>query len=159
MGGASEGLPSVDEHAREIGAPAEAVWAALGRMLASQLGGKDAIARALGARPHRSAGDPLHEGSTLPGFDVVRAVPDEELALTGRHRFSRYALTFRLDRLADGRTRLRAETRAAFPGLHGTAYRAMVIGSRGHVVAVRRMLAGVARRAERDGGQSPSSNR
>ena len=46
-------------------------------------------------------------------------------------------------------TRLGAETWAEFPGIHGRAYRAAVIGTRGHVVAVRRILAAVKRGAER----------
>jgi hypothetical protein len=43
---------------------------------------------------------------------------------------------------------VRAETRAAFPGLQGRAYRALVIGTRGHVLAVRRLLRAVKARAE-----------
>jgi hypothetical protein len=34
-------------------------------------------------------------------------------------------------------------TYADFPGPHGRAYRAAVVGSRGHVLAVRRMLAAI----------------
>lgn len=62
-----------------------------------------------------------------------------ELALQGTHRFSRFALIFSIDRLGSHRSRLRAETRAVFPGA-GLLYRSIVIGTRGHVVAVRRML-------------------
>jgi hypothetical protein len=72
------------------------------------------------------------------------------LALEGRHRFSRYALTFRIDDLGDGASRLRAETRAEFPGARGSVYRALVIGTRGHTLATRRMLNSVGRRAERE---------
>jgi hypothetical protein len=39
-----------------------------------------------------------------------------------------------------------AETRAVFPGLKGRVYRALVIGTRLHVLAVRRVLGGVSRR-------------
>jgi hypothetical protein len=88
-------------------------------------------------------------GSTLPGFVVARAIPPVTLALEGEHRFSRYALIFRIDRLANGGSRLRAETRAEFPGTRGRLYRALVIGTRGHVLAVRRILRAVRRRAER----------
>ena len=70
------------------------------------------------------------------------------LALEGRHRYSRYALTFRIDPDGDG-SRLSAETRAEFPGWAGRAYRAGVIGTRGHVVVVRRLLRSVKARAER----------
>jgi hypothetical protein len=93
-------------------------------------------------------GAPL-PGSTIVGFRVERARPPAELALAGRHRFSRYALVFRIDDLPGGTACLRAESRAEFPGAAGRAYRLLVIGSRGHVLAVRRMLAAVKRRAER----------
>ncbi len=71
------------------------------------------------------------------------------LALEGQHRFSRYGLVFRLEETKDERTLLRAETRAEFPGLKGRVYRALVIGTRGHVMVVNRMLRAVRRRAER----------
>jgi hypothetical protein len=71
------------------------------------------------------------------------------LALAGSHRFSSYALIFRLDELGDGRTRVSAETRAEFPDLKGAIYKALVIGTRMHVLATRRILGGVKRRAER----------
>jgi hypothetical protein len=72
-----------------------------------------------------------------------------ELALAGRHRFSVYLLSFRLEDAGSGRTRLVAETRAAFPGLKGSVYRALVIGTRMHVVVTRRILSATKRRAER----------
>jgi hypothetical protein len=96
---------------------------------------------------------PLAAGSTLPGFHVDAAERPRELALAGEHRFSTYALTFRLDGRNDGRTRLRAETRAAFPGPKGSAYRALVIGTRAHVVVTRRLLGAIKRRAERTTGR------
>lgn len=65
---------------------------------------------------------PLAEGSAMPGFVVARAEPGSELALVGRHRYSEYALVFRM--VDDGgTTRLRAETRARF--------RAAPVGSTG----------------------------
>ena len=67
----------------------------------------------------------------------------------GRHRFARYELTFRVDPLDDGTCRVRARTSASFPGLRGRAYRALVIGTRGHVLVVRRMLGATRHRAER----------
>jgi hypothetical protein len=78
---------------------------------------------------------------------VARSEAPVELALEGSHRFSRYALILRIDDLG-GRSRLRAETRAEFPGPHGRVYRALVIGTRGHVLMVRRILGAVKRRAE-----------
>ncbi|WP_432137549.1 hypothetical protein [Streptomyces sp. bgisy154] len=87
-------------------------------------------------------------GSALPGFRVAGAVPGRELTLVGRHRFSAYALIFHLEAAGAGRTLLRAETRAVFPGPLGRLYRLLVIGTRGHVLAVRRLLAEVRRHAE-----------
>jgi len=45
--------------------------------------------------------------------------------------------------------RLRAETRARFPGGAGRLYRAAVIGTRGHILVTMRLLEAVKRRAER----------
>ncbi|MDF3149261.1 hypothetical protein PBV88_50835, partial [Streptomyces sp. T21Q-yed] len=90
--------------------------------------------------------------SPIPGFHVVTAVPGKELALAGSHRFSTYALIFRLEEAGAGRTRLRAETRAAFPGPAGRLYRLLVIETRGHAVAVRRMLTTVRERAPKGRG-------
>ena len=42
-----------------------------------------------------------------------------------------------------------AETRAEFPHLKGAIYKGLVIGTRMHVLATRRILAGVKRNAER----------
>lgn len=72
------------------------------------------------------------------------------LALEGQHRYSRYGLIFSLEPTKDERTLLRAETRADFPGLTGSVYRTLVIGTRGHVVVVGRLLRAVKKRAERD---------
>jgi hypothetical protein len=67
--------------------------------------------------------------------------------LTGRHRFSRYALILTLAEQPDG-TMLCARTQASFPGLHGSLYRALVIGSGAHRVLVRRLLRTIRRSAE-----------
>lgn len=148
-------LPYVDEHAAELGAGAAQAWAALLAAVERSFGGGAAerVARALGCEDATAAGPrPLAVGSAIPGFHVAGCEPERELALAGRHRFSRYALTFRIDPLAADRSRLRAETRGEFPGLSGFVYRALVIGSRGHVLATRRLLAAVRRRAERAAG-------
>ena len=76
----------------------------------------------MGARYRSSNGEPSTIGSTLPGFVVSRSVRPATLALLGEHRFSRYALVFYIDEVGSGRTRLRAETRAEFPGARGRAY-------------------------------------
>jgi hypothetical protein len=144
-------LPYVDEHTTDIAADVEDVWPSLTETLDRDFGRAWAAtyARLVGCADRASSGPrPLVEGSTIPGFHVVAVVPGQEIVLEGRHHFSSYALTFRLERIDSGRSRLRAETRAAFPGLHGSVYRLLVIGTRGHVVAVRRLLALVRRRSE-----------
>lgn len=106
----------------------------------------------LGCRERGAKGDLQEVGSTLVGFRVVRAERHVELALSGEHRFSRYALTFTIDDRGGDRSRLRAETRAAFPGIHGRIYRGLVIGSGAHIRAVRAILAAVSARAIRGRG-------
>ena len=141
-------LPYVDEHADGVEADAGKTWEALLATVERSFGGARVkrIARVLGCEDES-------------GFHVAESLPPGEgegvLALAGRHRFSRYALTFRVEPLAPGRSRLRAETRAEFPGLKGAAYRALVIGSRGHVLATRRILAAVKHRAERSAPHPP----
>jgi hypothetical protein len=70
------------------------------------------------------------------------------LALRGRHPFAIYRWVFELDPLDDRepapRTRVRSATWARFPGVHGKIYRALVIGTGGHRVAVRWTLKRVA---------------
>jgi hypothetical protein len=73
------------------------------------------------------------------------------LVLAGKHRFSRYGIVFRVTPLGSGST-LSAESRAEFPGLSGRAYQAMVIGTRGHVLATRGLLRTIARSARRQLG-------
>ncbi len=146
-------LPWIDEHSTVIDADPQATWEALGSMLGrgAARGRTRAFARLLGVRDAPSRGAPvrLEEGSPVVGFRVVRANRPTLLALEGEHRYSRYALTFRLEELGPGRTEVRAETHAEFPGVQGRVYRALVIGSRAHVITVRSMLRAVKRRAER----------
>lgn len=147
-----ERLPYIDEHSTTIGATRERVWAALAVTLRANLGHAvpAAIARAWGLQPSRSLGDrraALAPGDAIPGFTVAQAQAPERLALCGRHRFSRYALVFELDAGGDDRCTLRARTSAEFPGLAGRIYRALVIGTGGHRLAVRRLLRDIARRA------------
>lgn len=114
-------------------------------------GGAAGLARLVGCVDTQPSGPrPLGVGSSIPGFHVEAAQEPLKLALVGRHRFSRYALIFRLDEPAAGHTRLRAETRAEFPGLAGRAYRGLVIGTGAHVLVTRRILEAAKRRAERD---------
>jgi len=145
-------LPFVDEHITVVNAGAADVWRALVEIMGSAFSGDaaTAYARAVGSDDVGDSGPrPLAVGSTIPGFHVTSAIPERELVLVGRHKFSTYELTFRLDADSPGGTRLRAETRAEFPGVAGRAYRLLVIGSRFHAIAVRRLLAGIRRGAER----------
>jgi hypothetical protein len=117
-----EQLPFIDEHTTTISAGVDDVWTALL--------------------------DFLDGPFFRTGFRVTAVVPGSELVLEGRHPFSIYALTFRLESIGSGQSRLRAESRAAFPGARGRLYRLLVIGSRGHVGAVRHMLRRIRRRSE-----------
>jgi hypothetical protein len=114
-------LPHIDEHSTQIPAATDRVWAALTESTRRLAAG--------------------------PGFSIAEVRAGERIALRGRHPFSRYELVFELEELGPERSRLRAVTNAAFPGPHGCAYRALVIGSGGHRVVVRRMLRAIGRRA------------
>jgi hypothetical protein len=146
-----DALPFLDEYGVEIAVPPEVVWDSLCRVAEGSFSSPFAARFAgwVGCEETAASGPrPLAEGSAFPGFVVARAEPGSELALAGRHRYSEYALVFHL--AADGAgTRLRAETRARFPGTAGRLYRAAVIGTRGHVLVTMRLLAAVKRRAER----------
>jgi ADP-ribose pyrophosphatase YjhB (NUDIX family) len=139
-------LPHVDEHAVEIAADRATVWSALERVV--DRAAPSWFSRLLGCDDTAPSGPrPLAVGSSVPGFHVATADRPSRLMLAGRHRFSDYELAFRIDDLGDGRSRLRAETRAIFPGRGGAAYRMLLMGTGAHVLATRRMLAHIARRA------------
>ena len=141
-------LPFIDQHSVDLAAPPDAAWRAIGHIIGRQSWSPvRAIATVLGTDPRGTQGDSLVVGSTIPGFRISAAVPGERVVFAGRHRFSEYELIFELDAHDDG-TQVRALTYARFPGPHGRAYRAMVIGSGFHRIAVRRMLRGIARAAE-----------
>ena len=146
-----ERLPEIDEHGTLVHASAERVWESLLEMLPRSFSNRVSarFAAALGCAETALGGEPGTIGSTLPGFVCARSVEPAVLALEGRHRFACYALVFRLEPTRDDKTLLRAETRALFPGFAGRVYRALVIGTRGHVVVVNRLLRAVRRRAER----------
>jgi hypothetical protein len=144
-------LPHLDEHATVIAAGADDVWRSLVATLDRSFSrpGMAGYARLVGSADCTASGPrPFARGSTIPGFRVVAAVPGRELVLEGRHRFSSYALIFRLEHLSPSRSRLRAESRAAFPGLAGGLYRRLVIGTGGHVLGMRRLLSAIRRRSE-----------
>ncbi|KAA8882905.1 hypothetical protein F3087_38615 [Nocardia colli] len=118
-----ERLSYIDEHARSIDANRDRAWKALLKVICK---------------------DP-NDPSTVPGGFVLDAADaPARLALKGRHWFSEYALVFELDDEGASRTRVRAESWANFPGLHGKIYRALVIGSGGHKLVVRRLLRQIA---------------
>jgi hypothetical protein len=118
-------LPYIDEHAITVDADRETTWPAVLRVMC-----------------HNSE-DP----ATVPfGFRLEEATPPCRLSLKGRHLFAAYRLAFELDPDSAG-TRVRAVTWADFPGVHGRAYRALVIGTGAHRVVVRRMLRRIAARA------------
>jgi hypothetical protein len=144
-------LPHIDEHGVLVLAPQEEVWEALMRTVPSAFSGRATtrVASALGCAETEVSGEAGRIGSTFPGFVITRVVKPAVLALMGRHRFSHYGLIFSLEPTKDEHTLLRAETRAKFPGLAGSAYRTMVIGTRGHVLVVKRLLNGVKKQAER----------
>ncbi|MEU9646865.1 hypothetical protein [Streptomyces sp. NPDC048188] len=144
-------LPYIDEHATVVAAGVEDIWRGLGETLDRSFAGPGmaCYARLVGSADCTASGPrPLAEGSTLPGFRVLAAVPGRELALVGRHRFSSYALVFRLEEVSPRRSRLRAESRAVFPGPAGGLYRRLVIGTGGHAVGMRRLLAAIRHRSE-----------
>ena len=150
-------LPHIDEHSVVVEASAEACWSAIADVVPRAFSGRatGVVARALGCADTAVAGPrPIVTGSKFPGFRVSHADRPTELALEGRHRLSRYSLVFRVDVLGPVRSRLRAETRATFPPGPGRLYRALVIGTRGHVLVVRRLLARVRQCAERHDDES-----
>jgi hypothetical protein len=155
-----ESLPYIDEHAVDVAASAEATWEALVGSLTA--GGSNRrgrlLAERLGCEPSVVAGEPGMIGATIPGFIVTRSVRPAVLALVGEHRFARYALIFRIDETLAGPVRLRAESRAEWKGRRGRAYRALVIGTRGHVVATQSILRSVRKRAERGVETSGTGN-
>ena len=143
-------LPYIDRHTVEAKASRDAVWtalcAALPRFVSAP--GSGIVARATGLRDTGSTAVPFpDEGAALLGFRVTRSTPPTRLLLEGRHRFSRYALDFRIDEALGGSV-LSAETKARFPGLAGRLYRGLVIGTGSHAVILKRLLQSVRRRAE-----------
>jgi hypothetical protein len=143
-----EQLPFLDEHREQVDVPADVAWTALVGVLRRRLGGAGTLARVLGCDPvDGTPGFSGRVGETLPGFRVVDAEPGRRLTLRGKHRFARYALTF----LIDG-NQLCARSEAAFPGIHGRLYRALLMGTGGHQLVTRGLLRHVARAA----GRSPA---
>lgn len=116
----------VDRHCVDVHASRARTWVALGDVLSEVFGGirSAGFASVLGTSHSSVSGPPLEVGSTIVGFRVTRSERERCVVLSGEHRFSRYALTFEL-----GERELCASTRAVFPGPHGTAYKAVVLGT------------------------------
>jgi hypothetical protein len=152
-----ESLPFVDEHFIEISASPDAVWDALVVRLRGVAEGRTGrrIASGLGCRQTEARGSVGEIGSTVPGFLVTRSIRPAVLAMMGQHRFAKYALVFRILQKPSGLVLLSAQTRAEFPGASGRVYRALVIGTRGHVAVTKSILRGVRRRAERERTSHP----
>lgn len=138
-------LPFIDVHAVTVRADQEATWDGLVGVL-SRIGGRFG---SLGARALRCSATESDFPRTIVGFRIAGADRPTRLILRGEHRFSRYQLQFTTEPGGDGTTTVLAESRAEFPGASGRVYRGLVIGTRGHVVAVRRLLQAIKRRAER----------
>jgi hypothetical protein len=136
--------PFLDRHEIVVAASPQAVWEALPAVLPGAAAALYALA--VGADPALASGVVPAVGATVPGFRVDASEPPRRLRLAGRHRFSRYVLEFTLEP-APGGTLLAATSHAAFPGLLGAAYRALVVGSGGHGLVVPAMLRAVGRRA------------
>lgn len=144
-------LPYVDEYEIEIAAGVDDVWQALtdivDRSMSTAL--MTRYTRIIGCADRAASGPrPLAQASTIPGFRVTVANPGSELVLVGRHYFSTYALIFRLEKIDVVRSRLNAESRASFPGFAGKIYKLLIIGTHGHIAAIRRLLSAVSSRSE-----------
>jgi hypothetical protein len=132
-------LPYIDTHTVTVAAATEEAF--------------DAVARTI---PRAGSSGPFSLYARLIGcehgkpFSIAESRRPTQLVLTGRHRFSRYELAFQFAPHGPASTVVSATTHASFPGVGGQLYRAAVIGSGGHRLAMRRMLADLRRRTERD---------
>jgi hypothetical protein len=129
-------LPFVDEHGLTFRADEGEVWPALvGYVTALTRSRHRLLSRLLGTVPES-------------GFEIVATAPHEEVTLVGRHRFASYRLVFRVGSERE-QVRVTADTFASFPGLRGRVYRILLMRTRAHQVATRRMLREIRRRALR----------
>jgi hypothetical protein len=148
-------LSRIDEHTISVDVPADKAWPfviAVFVRLTTRPAWRT-LAKALGCKPDRAIGSPDTVGASVPGFRVTRCLSPTEWTLEGAHLFSRYLLTFRVTPLDNDHCTVSAETSAVFPGCHGAAYRALVIGTGGHVIGVRGILRRIKVEAERAGDQ------
>jgi hypothetical protein len=124
-------------HSTDVAAAPDAVFEALER-----------IGPRIGTDPVFSTYARLVGTEDAGPFHVARSEPPTLVVLAGSHRFSRYELAFRIEPGDKGST-IHAETRATFPGFGGALYRAAVIRTGGHGVAMRLLLGSLRRRIER----------
>ena len=128
-------MPFIDAHSVTLSVPPPDVFEATSAYVRrSLLRAPRLLTAVLGASPSG-------------GFEVTAAVPDERLELSGAHRFATYRLVFSISPVSSG-SLLTASSYGDFPGLRGRVYRALVVSSGGHVLAVRRMLRAIERRTE-----------
>jgi hypothetical protein len=126
-------LPILDEHSATFPTDRPTVWHAVRRYgEALTRTERPVLGRLLGARPRS-------------GFALAGEVEPERLVLAGEHRFARYQLVFELRGESERATTLSVRSLAEFPGVRGRTYRALLMGTRGHVVAVRHMLGTIRR--------------
>ncbi len=154
-------LPFVDAWSVDIEASPRAVWEALLAMSPAARSGlaMRVLARAWGADPAGSNGLASHViGAERPGFAVCEVIPLHTYALAGRHRFARYQLVFRIDKLGAGRSRLTAETFATFPGRAGRLYRLFLMDAKLHALTLWSMVRHIRRRAERSARREGSAS-
>lgn len=145
-------LPFIDEWETDIAAPADRVFLSVAQRIGLGFGGlvPRVFSRLLGCENQGASYTiPPIEGQEASGFRVARVDRPKELILEGQHRFAAYRLSFFVDAVAEGGSRLRARTDAIFPGVKGSVYRALVIGSGGHKFIVKWMLRDMARQAKR----------
>jgi len=147
-----ERLPYIDAYGVEVPAGADATWKALLRVARGSFSGTGEhwVGRLLGLSPASAQGawaPDMQPGVALPGFEVDDVRRGELLSLRGGHRFSRYRLDFEVVEAGDGRPGELGPGPRPHLRPAGAAYRALVIGSGGHRVVVRRMLGRVARLA------------
>ncbi len=152
-----EALPRIDEHRVIVSVRANRAWLVLREVVDRAFSGR--ISRSFAyvlrcAQTKRGGANPLRVSSTLPGWSVTDMAPGELIVLEGSHRYSRYAILFRVEEVAPGRSLVRAETRGAFPGVRGRAYRLLVITSRGHALTMSYLLRRLKQRAEHTRGAS-----
>ena len=148
--GAVAALPYVDEHGGRGRRRAGTIWEALIAVVEGSFAGAapPRTPAPSAATTRRRGPRPLARGSTFPGFHVAIAEPGSELALAGSHRFSRYALIFRLDQTAPRAHPGPGRDPRRVPGPEGRLYRTLVIGTRAHVLVTRRLLGAVKARAD-----------